>query len=515
MSTSPLLNDEQWSKLLAHVAETYTDVTLSRGFTYFKQGQVVSLSMSEVRRVQAMVEESDSYRVMLNLDQLGTSQCTCPVQRACKHLAAVMMELADRLGYPAAQIMSAKMHLKRAAAAATSESAILELPGLPVSAWQQFLDTYTAQIKPSYDQGSYLLQLRNHLRTLDKHNIPFSELDRAFFELHQELFLLKKIKGQQTQSASFFTSSAIYKVYEDILTWLKENAQRLDFENAGERLISTLTHIREQMAEQSGHSYQDFGVFTAVWTDWLKTSEAAAQAHARKELEDWPLAPTPSHHAAKAFLLLVLDKPNEAWSALEEAPAFKDTPAYLFVYFYDYMLASSSWVNLVDWLKKTVVFFGNPRSRELDTYAKYWQTATQHNPDVEADMWQALESLLPRTFWLIEQILYERGNWKAWLEIQILQGRDPLYHRVSVLQPIEKAEPQLLLPYYHQAVNHYVGLKNRHDYKAAVKLLKRLAKVYKKLKQSERWTAFLDSFADRHSRLRALQEELKKGKLLE
>jgi hypothetical protein len=129
-------------------------------------------------------------------------------------------------------------------------------------------------------------------------------------------------------------------------------------------------------------------------------------------------------------------------------------------------------------------------------------------------MWSVLEELLPYSFRIIEEMLYEQRKWKPWLEMQILQGHDPLYHRVNVLQPIEKDTPKLLLPYYHQAVDHYVSLKNRHDYKLAVRLLKRLVKVYKKMKQTERWEHFFSGFVERHSRLRALQEELRKGKLL-
>jgi uncharacterized Zn finger protein len=130
-------------------------------------------------------------------------------------------------------------------------------------------------------------------------------------------------------------------------------------------------------------------------------------------------------------------------------------------------------------------------------------------------MWQSLGELLPTTYRIIEDLYYEKRQWKPWIEMQIAQGYDPFTHRVHVLQPIEKESPELLLPYYHQAVEHYIRLKNRHDYKSAVRLLKRLEKVYKKMKQPERWEAFFTRFVSRFSRLRALQEELKKGKLLE
>jgi tetratricopeptide (TPR) repeat protein len=521
MSTTTVLNDEEWLKLLEYVAEAYTDVTLSRGFTYFKQGQVVSLSISDARLVQAKVDGSEPYRISLNLNKFKDGSCTCPVHGACKHQAAVMMELADRLGYPATQIMNAKMQLKRAASQAVSESAILKLPSLSVSGWQQFLDQYTVSIKPTYDQGIYAQQLRSHLSTLTQVAIPFSDQDRAFFELHQALFLLRKIKGQNTQGGtSFFTSSAIYKIYDDILTWLKEHASQLALSESSERLETTFAYLRTQIAEQQGHSYQDFGVYAALWNEWMTSGNAAALAYAPKEVDaiDTELsddaAATPSLSAAKAYLYLLMSQSKKAWEALEDGPAFKDTPAYLFVTFFDHLQDTSNWEELVDWLTKTAVFFNNPRTRELDTYAKYWQKAVAHYPEAEELMWKAFESLLPRSYFLIENVLYEQGKWKAWLEMQILQGHDPLFHRVSVLQPIEKEAPQLLLPYYHQAVNHYVGLKNRHDYKAAVRLLKRLEKVYKKMKQPGHWDTFFAGFVERHSRLRALQEELRKGKLL-
>lgn len=521
MSTSTVLNDEEWLKLLEYVAEAYTDVTLSRGFTYFKQGQVVSLSISDARLVQAKVDGSEAYRVSLNLNKFKEGSCTCPVHGACKHQAAVMMELADRLGYPATQIMNAKMQLKRAASQAVSETAILNLPSLPVSGWQQFLDQFTVSIKPTYDQGIYAQQLRSHLSTLAQVAIPFSEQDRGFFELHQALFLLRKVKGQNTQGGtSFFTSSAIYKIYDDILKWLKEHNSQLALSESSERLETTFAYLRTQLADQQGHSYQEFGVYAALWKEWMTSGNAAALSYAPKEIAaiDTLIADrsssSPSLSAAKAYIHLLMSQTEVAWSTLEAGPAFTDTPAYFFITFFDHLQDSFHWKELVNWLTKTGVFFNNPRTRELDTYASYWQKAVAQYPEAEGRMWQAFESLLPRSYFLIENVLYEEGKWKAWLEMQILQGHDPLFHRVSVLQPIEKEAPQLLLPYYHQAVNHYVGLKNRQDYKAAVRLLKRLEKVYKKMKQPGHWETFFEGFVDRHSRLRALQEELKKGKLL-
>ncbi|MCY9697841.1 SWIM zinc finger family protein [Paenibacillus alginolyticus] len=518
--SSPIINDDQWLQLLEYVAETYSDVTLSRGFTYFKQQRVASLIISDTRVVQAKVEEGESgnYRVTLNLDKPRSSQCSCPVPASCKHMAAVWMELGDRLGYPASQIMNAKMHLKRITSTTSLESTLLQLPKMDVSGWQKFLNHYTSLIKSTYDLGNYVDMLRKQLQNITKITIPFSDKDQIFFDMHQELFILRKLKEQNVQGGvSSYTSFTLYRVYDEIHTWLKQKSPLLNFSVAGVRLEQTLSYIRQQMAEESGHYYQDYGVYTALWKHWVAPDPEASH-YVTKEIEALETmtvdSPSPSLSAVKAFLYLQQSRSKDAWEALEENGIFKEAPAKLFIPFFDYLYDTQNWEELVNWLRRSASFFNRKRTKELDVYADLWTKAIVQLPQAEEHMWTVLEELLPYSFRIIEEMLYEQRKWKPWLEMQIIQGHDPLYHRVNVLQPIEKETPKLLLPYYHQAIDHYVSLKNRHDYKLAVRLLKRLDKVYKKMKQTERWEHFFSGFVERHSRLRALQEELRKGKLL-
>lgn len=129
-------------------------------------------------------------------------------------------------------------------------------------------------------------------------------------------------------------------------------------------------------------------------------------------------------------------------------------------------------------------------------------------------MWRTLQEMLPFSRTVYEDALAAHGRWDRWIDLQMCMGRDPLSLRVTALKPVEKEAPELLLPFYHQAVERYVLQKNRDGYKAAAKLLKRLAKLYARLKKGERWALFIAAFASRNSRLRALQEELRKGDLL-
>ncbi|MDF2958591.1 MAG: hypothetical protein K0S39_326 [Paenibacillus sp.] len=517
MSSFPALNDEQWLKLLEHVAQTFNEVTLSRGFNYFKQQRVVTLIVSEDRTAQARVTGSEDYRVTLNLDKLNSGSCTCPVQASCKHMAAVMMELADRLGYPASQIVNAKHHLQRIPAVSSSKPVLKQLPDMDVFGWHKFLDTYTSHIKPSYDQGLYTDLLRNWMQNIRKGGVSFSAVDRIYFELHQELFILRKLKEQSTQnSVNYYTSFSLYRIYDEIHTWLQQKSAGFNFTLSAERLNQTLSYARQQMAEETDHKYLDYGLYTALWKHWITPHPEAGHWLSQEinEIEKQVTDSIPySLSAAKAFLYLHQSKSKEAWTALEAGGTLNKAPASLFLPFLNHISDSRDWENLLEWLIKTASYFYG--QKELDAYTGYWKETVAHLPEAEKHLWSVLDGMLPHSTRIIEAMLYEQRKWKQWVEMQILRGHDPFYHRVSVLQPIEKEAPDLLLPYYHQAIDHYVALKNRQDYKLAVKLLKRLEKVYRKMKQAGRWDRFFTGFMERHSRLRALQEEMKKGKLLE
>ncbi|CAN7420596.1 hypothetical protein LJR153_002733 [Paenibacillus sp. LjRoot153] len=518
MSSTPVLNDDQWPKLLEYVAETYNEVTLSRGFHFYKQQMVTSLNIAtELRKVNAVVEEfGEKCQVGIDLNLLKASSCTCPVKTACKHVAAALMELADRQGYPASQIMNAKMALKRVAAQSSNVSTLEQLPGMTVDGWHKFMEHYTYHLKPSYDQWNYVELLRGQFANLKRTPIRFSETDLFYFECHQRLFILRKIIEQNAQAGvTFYTAATVYHLSDELDEWLRETADSLDDGQHGERFTQTTAYLRAQMAIESPKKLHHFRVFTTFWAYHVAAEERliASEITAFEEMEAADLSF--SLCAGRAYLYLRQGRSHLAWDTLASHATFKEAPTILFVPYLDYMKHAQDWQEIVQWLRRLSSFYHGKRHLEVDVYVSYWKLVVAERPEAEPDMWQSLEELLPTTYRIIETLYYEKRQWKPWIEMQIAQGYDPFTHRVNVLQPIEKESPELLLPYYHQAVEHYIRLKNRHDYKAAVRLLKRLEKVYKKMKQPERWEAFFTRFVSRFSRLRALQEELKKGKLLE
>ncbi|GIP36772.1 hypothetical protein J31TS4_00520 [Paenibacillus sp. J31TS4] len=518
MKANPVLDEAQWRVLLEEIAETYREVTLSRGFQYFKQERVESLVHAGNGEIQARVVDEEPYLATLRLDDFRSSSCTCPMHKACKHLAAAVMALADRYGFPASRIVNAKHAVKQAANASLSEQ-IGQLEGLDVIGWHRTLERLAARVAPSQLPGDYAHRLRQQVEAIQRSDTALHPADWNWFELHRELFLLHKEKESLARAGGRpLASLPLYRQHEAVEAGLRERTSGLDIPHSGHRLTETLQYMRQQMARNAAGDYLDYGLYTAMWQAWVAPFRDAA-VRAEEELagieEQRTESVSPSLAAAEAFLLLTLSRADEAWEAAAAIGPSRQTPPGILLTFFRQLADAGCWQELADWLRQGASSFYGRRDEELQAYADCWQLAAEHVPGAEKQMWEALAGMLPHSLWLLEKLLYEKRSWAKWIELQILQERDPLHHRVSVLQPIEKEAPEALLPYYHQAVARCLGLKNRHAYKQTVRLLKRLRNAYKRSGREASWDRFLADFAQRNSRLRALQEEMRKGKLLE
>jgi hypothetical protein len=218
-------------------------------------------------------------------------------------------------------------------------------------------------------------------------------------------------------------------------------------------------------------------------------------------------------YVARAWMRFWLNEDQEAWRLLEAAERHRLKPAQV-LRFLRLLKDTGQWSRLEAWLSHCATERIGRSYGSVEEYGRYWDAVVEQLPRAEEKMWGAIMSLLPYSSSLYEEKLLRHGHWRQWVDYQLSLGSDPLDFRAKDLQPVVKEAPEALLPFYHQGVENYLLLKNRDGYKRAVKLLKRLGQIYKKLKREQQWEAYMDSFARRHSRLRALQEELRKGGLL-
>ena len=81
MNSNETLDDIQWQTLIQQTAGFFSDLTIKRGFQYYKQGRVhASEPADETGVVEASVDGTETYRTKLHLRSLSDSECNCPVK---------------------------------------------------------------------------------------------------------------------------------------------------------------------------------------------------------------------------------------------------------------------------------------------------------------------------------------------------------------------------------------------------------------------------------------------------
>ncbi len=537
------MNDDQWRMLVQDVAEFYDDVTIKRGYQYYKQGRVGTLTLPAPREILAVVEGTDSYRVELNLDFFTLSACTCPVNGNCKHMVAVLLAYADQQGRSIHALVNAKSSpivnaYANAAANASRqqaqedrtmkenqaklEAAAGRIAELPVSEWHACMNLCAAPLERMVRNTGYATEAKSAIRAFAR-QLP-GELE-PLFELHVRLFLIDKLVRPtpapplgyaQDSFIGYQTQVAIEGLQEEIASLFDQEIAIYVGSKHWPSMEETIDWLRRRMLARSSIQAYLAPVYYQLWELWigphadgagLYLEELRKLAQADEELGKQPARD--NWLLAQGWMHFYIGQDQEAWALLREASGAEHLLGYL-----SELLRKEDWPRLAAWLAEIGPMLHTHRRNTLQAYYQYWERLLDEIPEAEPRMLDACLRMLPYSAGIYEELLLSRGHWQDWIDYQLSRGSEPLDYRVSVLQPIEKEAPALLLPFYHQAVERYVLQKNRSSYKAAVKLLKRLAKLYAKLKQSERWEAFLYEFTDRHSRLRALNEELRKGKLI-
>ncbi|MGQ8874693.1 SWIM zinc finger family protein [Paenibacillus sp. TSA_86.1] len=612
-----IMDDAQWQALIREVAELFNNLTIMRGFQYYKQKHVGALKFNESQIVMAEVQGTDSYEVVLRMQDLSTSYCACPVNSPCKHMAAVLMSYAEQQGRPVPALVNAHAStaLKQTSKPAGTSAGraysfgnateredtfennnslenqqyseikerATELSGMTIPEWHELFRASLKRLGTGTATTAYIQEAADELYAIKPKMCTAMD---QLFELHVQLYLMRycipPARNSITHTPVYLSYpaqlavDALQKGLESLLLQPLDlsGLQGTALEQVWARLDETAAYLRTEMLSETANMMFFTPIYPKLWLNWIvprlqgKQAMLESELTALNELEENIVSsagPTGAkdstrtvgsvvstaspngsggnqsyegdkNHAARAIpntsgmvrkvsvpLPLVLaqswmyyhlEQDTAAWQKLVHGSSSYGIPPEHLLYFLHTLADAADWTRLGEWLVQLGPLLANRRNTPLQDYMQLWDIAIQHVPKAEQQMWDTLVSMLPHSKPAYEDAMHSRGQWRRWIDFQLSTGTEPLEFRVAVLQPIEKDAPELLLPFYHQAVERYIGHKNRDGYKAAVKLLKRLSKIYRKMKQEVQWEQFITTLAVRNSRLRALQEELRKGKLI-
>lgn len=131
---------------------------------------------------------------------------------------------------------------------------------------------------------------------------------------------------------------------------------------------------------------------------------------------------------------------------------------------------------------------------------------------VRADVLNALEREKKMDA-LIEIALHEGDVARALELLPRVSGWGWRDYKREVARAAEKDYPQAAISLYKEMVERAIGGRQRNTYQEAAQHLKRIKKLYERLKAPCEWDAYIQALRTQYARLPALQEELRRARL--
>lgn len=109
--------------------------------------------------------------------------------------------------------------------------------------------------------------------------------------------------------------------------------------------------------------------------------------------------------------------------------------------------------------------------------------------------------------------LVERERFAEWAALMHRYGVSYDGAEAGGLKLALSTDPAAVMPLLHTYAMRFIKEKNRHSYRRAVKLFKKMKAGSKKNGKTDFWNQYIDTVREKNRRLRALMEEMEKGNL--
>ncbi|RTE09094.1 SWIM zinc finger family protein [Paenibacillus whitsoniae] len=514
--------------LIKQIPLHFDAARLEQGWEAFHKGRVAEVDLQGLS-VVATVADQAMQTAELNLENYAESTCTCEAGANCPHIGAVFFSLFVPYGRPELLLQQLKQQIHTRRKTTRSAAPVPErkpapaanVPqehALPVD-WHRFFEgkfhgfsiSHQHSIETFYDSA---------LESLPPFAANWKQDLRELYQFHIVLFMMRKIEQfyQETKSSylSYYHENGCRITAKHCEDKLVECVESMDLNRAysaePKHWHATMRMLGESALQGKDSPIDWLFVYRIVW--WKLTKQVQAQQEEVSRLETLlakkEMLPKKRDVllAARAHFHIMQGETDRAFARLEQLthPHAKEFFLYVNAYYHE-----GQWEQVLVWLRWLFNSIAAAGQDDFRTFCQYWLDTTKHLAS-DSEWVGVMEALLPRSYYYYTAYLLQTNRYRQWVDLQLANRISPLNLYGLELKAIEDHDPALLLPLYHQAAERAVLEKNRASYKTAVRLLKKLHSIYKSIGQDDRWEHYIYRLADKFSRLRAFQEELKKGK---
>lgn len=346
-------------------------------------------------------------------------------------------------------------------------------------------------------------------------------------EQHSLYKIVVNVRLLQNLQNWFETSRFSYQEIEDTCRQLFEIIYA-DIQNALKHLPSPMPFsydpiceklrldVRELLFLEGAFKHEILQIYWYVWKSLFTRPQLRNEELDFAEKTARKGANASSWQFAYMFQLFLSGRVEESLALLKNIGS--NYLSYLLL-FMDYYFAGKNWngfTKLAQFLIEHIKDYLDTISYSLKQKFFYSIDTVFHQFAKETGRYDLYEQLLiamyPFATRELSYFYFERKEYRKLIEFVQLSNFSYLSN--DILRTIQKEEPQYLLPYYHRKVQMAIDQKNRQSYKEAVRHLKKLRTIYKKLKKEEKWEVYFEQLLHETKRLRAFQEECQRGKLI-
>ncbi|MEK5271473.1 SWIM zinc finger family protein [Aeribacillus sp. FSL K6-8394] len=505
---------------------------MKKGFLLYRQGNVFNVKQEGIF-ITAAVEDVKRAHVKLDLEYFQLSSCSCSNEFPCRHLIAVFLYIyafTDDLG----NFFSKLKENPNKKLAMWKEEGLIQ-KGMKPS--EQPADDWAELFKGELDNVETLFGTQriyaiwHKVYPLLKKKEPKNRGLKPLYHIMLASSLLVEICRFCHQNETNTNSPALFQyaaqVIEELQLEIIEHVKQIKTTplpfSADPILHDMRDHIRELLFCGKAFLYERVVIYRIIWEHllnrkkWIEEERTILEHRKDDEMKKGGLFILECELAI--FHFDFLDKKDD-----RIIHYLNETELPLLPLLFDWIISMNKrkefkrfrkWVPVIldqANLYIQVEYFYDRQETIYYLLNEFEHYRAQVGDDETFE--HACRKLLPYSYAVYHEYLIEKGLFHTWAELQLSIGFSLDDVESRLLTVIEKKAPGVLLPLLHQEIAGKIAVKKRSSYKDAVKYLKRLKRVYKKMGDMDTWEHYFQHITSEYKRLRAFQEELVKGKLM-
>jgi hypothetical protein len=516
---------------------------VSKGLLLFRQNLVSNVKVRD-EEASADVQDVTPVSVQLDLQFPLLSKCSCPYSGWCRHQMATFFMIYNKVARVSEWIQDWRSQESSPNTDENKPSSLDELlkkhthsgalrkasellqerktrGNTPDEWWQFFESLLKKEDLQLLERQPYLMDviIQNIYKRFSK-EAPFEREWKPLFQLFATFFLTLEV-DVFLQERNIELSREQYALFDFLLDEMEDAVEKLSVHAmpfSFDPFIAFLKEKSAEMSEDQEHSSEiKAEVYRFLWYYLFKQ-----KAWRRKEVERLESSPSQDDPFIKIALLhqyLLLEDLDKAEETMERIGT--ELVTYSEFWLVKFVL-SKRYEGLLLLLKAILVrlpsYIEEKSHYEASSFVRWFVRKLPTEWLMERDpafLRELLLSMLPFSYYSYSEFLLSSKSHREWVELQKYMGYSVAEMENMGLSQVYKESPELALPVYYNGVIDMIEQKNRDSYKYAVRYMKKIRTIYKKLKQTDKWDDYLPYILEKYKRLRAFQEECRKGKLID